>query len=114
MKIYVGQRTEYGVHVSVVQLRFPPKRTIMNVLDIHPSLEIVKHSPTGFEWGYAGSGPSQLALAILLDCVGIDHATRLYLPFKFDFIVRLPRNEEWAISETTIKLWIDGKLSENE
>ncbi len=24
------------------------------------------HSPNGFSWGYSGSGPSQLALAILL------------------------------------------------
>ena len=28
-------------------------------------LEVRNHSPTGFEWGYAGSGPSQLALAML-------------------------------------------------
>ncbi len=37
--------------------------------DLSPeaSLKIRDHSPTGFEWGYGGSGPSQLALAILLD-----------------------------------------------
>lgn len=29
--------------------------------------EIANHSPTGFEWGYSGSGPAQLALAILHD-----------------------------------------------
>ncbi|MCU4744613.1 DUF6166 domain-containing protein [Natronoglomus mannanivorans] len=31
------------------------------------SLEVRNHGPTGFEWGYNGSGPAQLALAILLD-----------------------------------------------
>ena len=31
------------------------------------SLELVNHSPSGFEWGYGGSGPAQLALAFLLD-----------------------------------------------
>lgn len=31
-----------------------------------PSLAIRDHSPDGFEWGYAGSGPAQSALAILL------------------------------------------------
>jgi hypothetical protein len=31
------------------------------------SLELVNHSPSGFEWGYGGSGPAQLALALLLD-----------------------------------------------
>lgn len=27
----------------------------------------VKHSPTGFEWGYGGSGPAELARCILID-----------------------------------------------
>jgi hypothetical protein len=30
-------------------------------------LELARHSPTGFEWGYGGSGPAQLSLAILAD-----------------------------------------------
>lgn len=30
-------------------------------------LDLYDHSPTGFEWGYSGSGPAQLALAILAD-----------------------------------------------
>src|SRR6059036_1653610 len=33
-------------------------------------LEIRNHSPTGFQWGYAGSGPAQLALALLVDALG--------------------------------------------
>jgi len=31
------------------------------------SLELVRHSPGGFDWGYVGSGPAQLACALLLD-----------------------------------------------
>jgi hypothetical protein len=31
---------------------------------------VVKHSPTGFSWGYAGSGPADLARSILLDVIG--------------------------------------------
>lgn len=30
-------------------------------------LDLVSHSASGFEWGYGGAGPSQLALAILAD-----------------------------------------------
>ena len=30
------------------------------------SLAVARHSPNGFGWGYGGSGPAQLALAILL------------------------------------------------
>ena len=39
-------------------------------------LDIVNHSPTGFAWGYSGSGPAQLAAAILGDGTGCDHAAR--------------------------------------
>ena len=31
------------------------------------SLDLVRHSPAGFDWGYTGSGPAQLACALLLD-----------------------------------------------
>ena len=40
---------------------------IRRELSHEPSLKIRNHSPDGFEWGYGGSGPSQLALAILYD-----------------------------------------------
>ncbi len=30
------------------------------------SLQVVNHSPTEFSWSYGGSGPTQLALAVLL------------------------------------------------
>jgi hypothetical protein len=35
-------------------------------LDPKPSQKLRNHSPDGFAWGYPGSGPAQLALAILL------------------------------------------------
>jgi hypothetical protein len=34
------------------------------------SLALVDHSPSGFECGYSGSGPAQLALALLLYYTG--------------------------------------------
>lgn len=34
----------------------------------------VKHSPTGFSWGYGGSGPAELARCLLIDALG-DRAT---------------------------------------
>lgn len=30
----------------------------------------VKHSPTGFSWGFAGSGPADLARSLLIDALG--------------------------------------------
>jgi hypothetical protein len=67
-------------------------------LAVAPSLLIRSHSPTGFSWGYGGSGPAQLALAILLEAgLGVDaddlwpggSAERLYQRFKEEFIVPL-------------------------
>lgn len=37
-----------------------------NLLDPGPSQAVHNHSPDGFSWGYSGSGPAQLALAILI------------------------------------------------
>ena len=34
-------------------------------LSLEKSLKVVDHSPDGFQWGYLGSGPAQLAAAIL-------------------------------------------------
>ena len=35
-------------------------------LNPEPSLKKRNHSPDGFNWGYGGSGPAQLALAIIM------------------------------------------------
>lgn len=32
---------------------------------LNPRYDLANHSPDGFAWGYPGSGPAQLALAIL-------------------------------------------------
>ncbi len=57
------------------------------------SLEVRRHSPTGFSWGYPGSGPAQLALAILLSYLPEQDALSLYQDFKFKFIATLPQED---------------------
>jgi hypothetical protein len=60
-KIYRGKRLEDGVDVSVLVLdRRQRKR-------VRPLRHIPFHSPDGFAWGYYGSGPADLALAMLVD-----------------------------------------------
>jgi hypothetical protein len=61
-------------------------------LDPRPSQLVWNHSPDGFAWGYAGSGPSQLALAILL-AAGLPKrlAIALHHRFKAAFLQSLPR-----------------------
>ena len=61
-------------------------------------LEIQNHSPTGFSWGYDGSGPAQLALAILADATGDrDLAQRLHQKFKRMVVSRWPQGGMWNI-----------------
>lgn len=56
------------------------------------SLEVFNHSPDGFGWGYGGSGPAQLALALLLEAgLHNDDAVALHQKFKFQFLAPLPR-----------------------
>ena len=45
--------------------------------ELQLQLEIRNHSPTGFEWG-DGSGPAQLALALLVDALSGDHAAEAH------------------------------------
>jgi hypothetical protein len=56
------------------------------------------HSPDGFEFGYGGSGPAQLALAILLAAgLSDDRAARLHQKFKWEFIARLPQGDGFVL-----------------
>ena len=52
-----------------------------------PSQAVQNHSPDGFEWGYPGSGPAQLALGILMDHTGdVPFAQRYYHLFKEAYV----------------------------
>lgn len=64
-------------------------------LDPGPSQAVWNHSPDGFAWGYGGSGPAQLALAILLTALDKDEAVRCHQQFKRDFIEKLPQEGPW-------------------
>jgi len=35
-----------------------------------PLRHVIRHSPTGLEWGYGGSGPADLARSLLIDALG--------------------------------------------
>lgn len=50
---YTGKREDKRAVVTVDGTPLPERHDLRN------------HSPEGFEWSYAGSGPSQLALAVL-------------------------------------------------
>src|SRR6476659_132959 len=84
---YAGHHTAQGTLVTVTRSgRTKP---------LDPGYDLGSNSPTEFSWGYNGSGPAQLALAILTDYFGAKPggtalAEALYEPFKFTVIAVLP------------------------
>src|SRR6202171_5784905 len=91
MKLYEGIRTDEGCPVTV------------NGKPLNLRHDIRNHSPTGFSWGYGGSGPAQLALALLADALGDDdRAVRLHQAFKFKVVACWPEGERWWITADQI------------
>ncbi len=72
------------------------------VLDPTPSQNLFNHSPDGFNWGFGGSGPAQLALALLLDS-GIEQPLQLYQKFKFAIVGGL--DDTWEMTTEEIQGW---------
>jgi hypothetical protein len=94
MKTYSGFRTAGGCAVTVSD------GTGKRALD--PRFDLRRHSPTGFEWGYGGSGPAQLALALAADVLRDDKvALDLYQRLKFRVVGRLPA-DCWTLSEAEL------------
>lgn len=77
---------------------------------INVAHRIVHHSPTGFEWGYYGSGPADAALNILAVFVDGKTAWRLHQRFKEEFIANVPR-EGGTIQAERIREWILARVS---
>lgn len=67
------------------------------------------HSPEGFEWGYAGSGPADLAYSILLTEIGEQPTPPVYLRFRDDVIARLPRS--FRLQADLVWSWIEANRS---
>lgn len=90
MATYHGKRTLNGCMVTVDGEELPLR------------LDLRNHSPTGFEWGYEGSGPAQLALAILAHHCGQRTALHYYQSFKAAVVAGL-KNEEWTLTSEQVE-----------
>jgi hypothetical protein len=82
----VYARNEHGVRYSI------PVR-----------LDLANHSPDGFAWGYGGSGPAQLALALCAHATGDDDKARaVYQRFKSIVIANLPQHQSWSMTQQEV------------
>lgn len=100
IKLYRGMRY-YGRKVVVVDVF----NRGGHFVETRPLRHIERHSPDGFEWGYGGSGPADLALSILADLCGMENANEYYQEFKFRFVSRF--GNEWEIGEKEIVDWLE-------
>lgn len=88
-----------GVYDSLHRYPGTPKqkqynRLWVNAREISPvhSWKLRNHSPYGFDWGYAGSGAAQTALAMCLYIYQNEEiAKAVYQDFKFQIVARWPQ-----------------------
>lgn len=104
--LYYGKKEKIGPCQVMV------KEECTTGVFLNSTLEHIKrHSVDGFQWGYGGSGPSDLALSILTDyCkkfkledTGIPN--NFYQQFKDDFISNA--KEDLSIASIQIKEWLE-------
>ncbi len=96
MKRYVGERTPDGVSVRVI-----PEDG--EAYELNPRFDLRNHSPSGYEFGFAGSGPAQLSLALLADALADDEkAQDSYQSVKFKVIARLS-GDRFDLTDEQIK-----------
>jgi len=101
--LYYGRRVSEGGHQPVFQKLLPDGEP--EELSPVPSQKLYNHSPDGFQWGYGGSGPAQLALALLLDATSDpDTAQAHYQDFKRGNVAGW--GESWSITRNEILAWL--------
>lgn len=104
MKVYKGIIHGDGAHVVTVSSEAGTK-----VLPFR--LDLANHSPTGFAWGYGGSGPAQLALAICADALGnAVKALAVYQDFKDRVVAQLHTDgkpeQRWELTEVVVLMHV--------
>jgi hypothetical protein len=100
-KTYHGKRDDDGtVHVWVEPEGGDPYPLPMR-------LDLRNHSPSGFNHGYSGSGPSQLSLALLADALGDAVAERHYQEFKRKVVARID-GDEWEMTSRDVRKVVEG------
>lgn len=100
-KKIIGRMAERKVYIQDDQGK-------LTELSIGPSQKLFNHSEE-FCWGYAGSGPAQLALALLLRYTKDEKfAVNYHQEFKFDVIASLPQ-KDFELDPERIKSWISER-----
>ena len=105
----MSRRRDRLGYFKMLIVGIPPHEVLVDgvPLDHKGSCKVYNHSPTGFSWGYGGSGPSQLALAILLLFLSPERALKLYHAFKWQKIAGLGGAKGWSMTGYEVLEWIE-------
>lgn len=118
-------RKEFRLAISLVQTETVSKKyegnrkvnlveVTVNGRPLNPRHDLWNHSPNGFEWGYGGSGPAQLSLALLADHLGDgERAARLHQEFKRKVVTSLP-HDHWILTSHEIDLVVRNLESSSQ
>lgn len=94
---YLGAKR--GAYYSVVIAAFYEDLGGTEMTGLPPRNDLRDHSPDGFAWGYGGSGPAQLALAICAHATeNRDRALAVYQSFKAEYIATLDPNDGFELA----------------
>ena len=100
---------QVGAQTRAMLVKAAAQRWGVPESDLVTENSVITHTPTGFEWGYAGSGPLQLALAILADCCDDATALNLHHSFKWTIITEL-RPDGFVLSEAEVRHWVADQM----
>lgn len=90
MKTYSGTRTIDGLRVTV------------DGAPLGEHLEVGQFSDAGFEWGYVGDAPKQLALALLCESLGDPQAALAQADGFMQDVVSILDND-WDLTDADIQ-----------
>ena len=97
-KVFFGQHYRRNGMIGIyVEVNGAPLKEYQNVVD---------HS-VGFEWGYDGSGPAQLALAFVMEVYGDEALAKIvHQEVKRRIVSKLPERW-WMVHESQVREIVD-------
>ena len=107
MRVYKGIRGADGTARVLITDPDKPDRLLP------PRTDLFKRCATGLDWGYAGNGPAQCALALLADALRDDlRAVRVHWGFHCNVVAALPRHLQWQLTREQVVASVQ-KIEEN-
>jgi hypothetical protein len=104
-KVYVGIPSDDENTVLVKEYGKRPRWLMWR-------LDIAKKSPTGLSWGYGGSGPHQLAIALLADCFNDNIARQWNHALVRDIISSFAMDKPFQLEARQLHRWLAARMVE--